>query len=346
MQLLRQRVRVTNRFVRSASSTRGTVHYQSESVPSSLTTTGKVGTIRDAQGSDGEFFGISPAPTEVEISDARRRNFTLDDNGFCRVDHAWDHIDYFDNNSILNVYYPECEELVRRHTGASRVLAFDHNLRARIKKASADNLKGAGANAVQEPLVTYGVHNDYTLESAPRRIEQMSQPLGVNDTLRARAAMHGRDATPPLDPLDLERLLRGRWQFINVWRNVACAPVLDKPLALCDAASTVPEDLVVFEIRYADRVGENFFSRANPRHAWYYYPSLTRDEAIMIKCWDSRGAAFAGKMEAARGYAPCPTALSTVPATFSLHTGFEDPATPPGAPERESIEVRLVAFYE
>ena len=39
-------------------------------------------------------------------------------------------------------------------------------------------------------------------------------------------------------------------------------------------------------------------------------------------------------------------AQRTVPATFSLHTGFDDPATPPGAPERESIEVRLVAFFE
>ena len=132
-----------------------------------------------------------------------------------------------------------------------------------------------------------------------------------------------------------------------------------QPLALCDAASTRADELITFEIRYADRVGENYFARASPRHAWYHFPRLTRDEAILIKCWDSRGAAFVGRMEAARGFPPPPVtsadgdgataqrlAQRTVPATFSLHTGFDDPATPPGAPERESIEVRLVAFFE
>ena len=36
------------------------------------------------------------------------------------------------------------------------------------------------------------MHNDYTLESAPRRVAQLAQPLGANDTLRAR-----EDAAPP-----------------------------------------------------------------------------------------------------------------------------------------------------
>ena len=44
---------------------------------------------------------------------------------------------------------------------------------------------------------------------------------------------------------------------LNVWRNVSSAPVQRSPLALCDAASTSVDDLIVFEIRYADRVGEN-----------------------------------------------------------------------------------------
>ena len=32
-------------------------------------------------------------------------------------------------------------------------------------------------------------------------------------------------------------------------------------------------------------------------------------------------------------------------ATFSMHTGFDDPSDGPDAPERESIEVRCVAFF-
>ena len=232
-------------------STRALLYYQSPSVVPSLRSTGRVGTNRDAEGSDNEFFGVDPSPTEVEVHNARRQRFTLDDNGFTLVEHAWRHIDYFDNAAILNTYYTECEDLVAKHTGASRVLAFDHNLRARQRKAQGQNLE-AGGNAIQEPLITYGVHNDYTLESAPRRIEQLAQPLKVNDTLRGRT-----NAPPPLRPDQLEHLLAGRWQFVNVWRNVSAdAPVERHPLALCDAASVAPEDLVTFEIRYADRVGE------------------------------------------------------------------------------------------
>ena len=66
--------------------------------------------------------------------------------------HAWEHIDYYDNASILNVYYAEVEALVQRQTGASRVIAFDHNLRAKQRKqagGTSSMLKGPGASAVQ-----------------------------------------------------------------------------------------------------------------------------------------------------------------------------------------------------
>ena len=78
------------------------MYYQSDRVPRSLKSTGRVGTCRDMLGSDGEFFGVDPIPTQVDISDARAQSFSLDKQGFCRVDHAIDHIDYFDNISILN----------------------------------------------------------------------------------------------------------------------------------------------------------------------------------------------------------------------------------------------------
>ena len=62
-------------------------------------------------------------------------------------------------------------------------------------------------------------------------------------------------------------------------------------------------------------------------------------EAVLIKCWDSRGRDFAAQHTLDAG-AP------TVPATFSLHSGFDDPATREDAPDRESIEVRTVAFFD
>ena len=59
---------------------------------------------------------------------------------------------------------------------------------------------------------------------------------------------------------------------------------------------------------------------------------------MLIKCWDSYGRDFAPHHATPRS--------ATVPATFALHSGFEDPATPSDAPDRESIEVRVVAFFE
>jgi len=266
--------------------------------------------------------------------------FSLDTNGFALVDHSYDHIDYYDNSSILNQYYAEVEALVQHTTGASRVLAFDHNLRSRALKQEGQRLKGSGGNAVQEPLISYGVHNDYTADSAARRIEQLARPLGTNDTLRARL-----DAPPPLVPDEVEGLLRGRWQFINVWRNVSDWPIESQPLAMCDAATVDSNDLIVFEIRYAERVGENYFACRKDAHRWYYFSAMSRDEAVLIKCWDSRGSDFLGFLETSRGW-PRPPVSAAVPATFSLHSGFDDPATPRDARGRESIEVRTVAFFE
>jgi len=109
---------------------------------------------------------------------------------------------------------------------------------------------------------------------------------------------------------------------------------------LCDAASVRPEHLVVFEIHYAERIGENYFAKHHDGHRWYFYPGMTRDEALLIKQWDS-----AGRLARTKGAQPDADAAVSAPCTFSFHSAFEDPATPPDAPERWSIEVRCVALY-
>lgn len=58
-----------------------------------------------------------------------------------------------------------------------------------------------------------------------------------------------------------------------------CARVAqDHPLGVCDGSTVSPEDYVTFEVRYADRSGENYFASHNPAHQWYYYPKMTKDE--------------------------------------------------------------------
>lgn len=326
----------------TAPGTRAALYYQGPGVPTSLVSTGKVGTIRDGTGSDGEFFGVDPIATQVDIHNGRGKEFSLDANGFKLVEHAWRHIDYYNNEAVLDEYYKECEALVCKETGAKFALAFDHNVRARSRKEA--GLELLGGNSVQEPLISYGVHNDYTVTSAPARIRQLALPPKNNDTLRRSCG-----DTPPIAPERLESLLQGRWLFINVWRNITTRPVQRFPLAMCDAASMSADEFVVFEIRYSDRVGENYFARHSPAHTWYFFPEATRDEAVLLKCWDSRGSTFErfmpGAGAAGAGQRAEGGSERTVPATFSLHSGFDDPATPASAPDRESIEVRIVAFF-
>ena len=127
----------------------------------------------------------------------------------------------------------------------------------------------------------------------------------------------------------------------NVWRNIAHEPVANHQLALCDGQTVNPEDLVVFEIHYRDRVGENYFAKHAAQHSWWYYPAMTRDEALLIKQWDSIG-------ELARsGGARADSSVGSdqAPCTFSFHTSFKDLTIPPESPDRQSIEVRCIVLY-
>ncbi|CAE7196806.1 unnamed protein product [Symbiodinium natans] len=306
----------------------GRLYFQSDQVPRSILSTGRVGTNRDLLGSDGEFFGTDPVALEVPIENGRDQLLNLDDNGFCLRRHEWAHIDYYDNEMVIDKYYAECEDIVRKTTGASKALAFDHNIRAKQRKQAGDRLRGG--SAVQEPLVSYGIHNDYTVTSAEQRIRQLAKPPSQNDTRR------NADGSSLLGAAEVDTLLQKRWLFVNVWRNIAETPVESFPLAACDAQSTALDDLIVFEIRYADRTGENYFARYSKQQRWFYFPRMEKDEVMLLKCWDSRGRDF--KPKGAEG--------GEVPATFSLHGSFEEVASLHDAKDRESIEVRLVAFFE
>ena len=188
---------------------------------------------------------------------------------------------------------------------------------------------------MQEPI--HLVHGDYTLTSAPQRLRDLTRAPGSNDTLRSVLA----EGETLIDPAEATRALEnGRFAIINVWRNIADTPVAVRPLALCDSRKVEPKDLVVFEIHYQDRIGENYFARHAPRHKWYHYPGMTRSEALLIKQWDSAGIlarSSGAASDASDADAPC---------TFSFHTAFEDPASTPDAPDRWSIEVRCMVMYD
>ncbi len=229
----------------------------------------------------------------VAIHDGRAvaEELSLDRQGFALVDHPTDFAEFYDAEAVRRAYYPEMERLVQAATGATRVLAFDHNVR--VAGAPAANDSG-----VREPVRV--VHNDYTERSGPQRL---------------------RDLLPADEAAALSRK---RFAVINVWRPFG-GPVRTAPLALADARSIAPADLVPLDLIYTDRQGEIYNATFNPAHRWYYFPELRPDEALLIKGYDSQ--------EDGR-------------TRFTLHTAFDDPTSPADAAPRRSIEVRTLAFFD
>jgi len=317
----------------------GAFNYLAASVEPSLHRNGKVLTRRDRDGGDAGTVGMELERHPMRVEDARRlegnEHCTLASHGFELLERPLlePGLDFLELAPVVEHYYDECAEIVRAATGATQVFAFDHNVRSLAGNEARQRI--AGGQEVQAPARV--VHGDYTLTSAPQRLRDLTQAPSRNDTYRTRLA---EDETL-LHSETVERTLRGgRFALINVWRNIAHEPVVSHPLALCDARSVDPRDLVVFEIHYHDRVGENYFAKHAQRHRWYLYPQLTRDEALLIKQWDSAGPLARSKGAAADASDP------DSPCSFSFHSAFSDPATPDDAPNRWSIEVRCVALYE
>ncbi|MGR8921841.1 MAG: CmcJ/NvfI family oxidoreductase [Gammaproteobacteria bacterium] len=317
--------------------TSGLFNFMDDSVAPSLYRNGRVLTRRDADGSDGGTEGVNLERREMQVHDGRAPGApcTLAANGFELLERPLEDpdLDFFDHDQVVRRYYPSCARLVEEATGA-RAYAFDHNVRSASGKQSKTRI--SGGQQVQGPA--HVVHGDYTLFSAPERLRQLARPPSGNDTLKPYLA----DGAALIDPTDAARALGpgGRFAIINVWRSIVPEPVETHPLALCDGQTVKPEDLVVFEIHYQDRIGENYFAKHAPRHTFYYFPEMTRDEALLIKQWDSAGPLARSDGREADSSDP------GAPCTFSFHTAFDDPATRPDAPDRWSTEVRCMVIYD
>jgi len=316
---------------------KGYFNYMTSKSFSSLYRNGKVLTKRDLNGSDAGSVGIDLKKYEQVVIDAREimseKLLNLDDNGFQLIESNLNnfHIDFFNNDQVIDKYYSYCSDEIKDFTGAKHVFAFDHNIRSASGKRTKKMIMGG--QQVQGPA--HIVHGDYTLTSAPDRLKQLTRPPGKNDTL---SKLLKSNSLLPEELVD-ETLSTGRFAIINLWRNIISDPVEVNPLALCDAETVSVEDLVVFEIHYSDRIGENYFAKYNDKHKWYYYPKMNKNEALLIKQWDSSGGlakSFGDSSDLQSHSDTC---------TFSFHSAFDDSNTRIEAPDRWSMEVRCIVVY-
>ena len=177
---------------------------------------------------------------------------SLEREGFIFVNHETRMKNFYDEAEVRRLYYRETEELVKKTSGAKRVVVFDHTLRSADPATREEKqISGPVRNA----------HNDYTEWSGPQRV---------------------RDLLPD----EAEELLKRRFAVVQTWRPIN-KPVQREPLAIADARSIGTREMVTTARIYPDRVGETAHMTFNPDHVWYYFPNMQRNEAMVFKTFDS-----------------------------------------------------------
>jgi len=230
---------------------------------------------------------------QVDMHDAWPyvNEINLDKEGFELHEFSPAFKDFDSEEKVKSIFYQQVVDYVKLHTGASRVIVFDHTIRKRLPADLSQQTE------VQRPAVQL-VHSDYTIDSGPQR---------VHDVV----------------PDEANHLLKRRVAFYNVWKPLHHR-VEELPLAMCDASTHDPDDMLRMELKYLDRTGEIFVMRYSPKHRWMYFPFMEANQALLLKTYDSE---TDGRCR------------------FMAHTAFEHPETSPNAKKRESIEVRTMAFF-
>ncbi len=194
---------------------------------------------------------------------------------------------------------------------AERARVYDLEVQALIKQHS-----GASEVVVFDHTIRIGD------EQAQKASNARPTVKGVHNDYTERSAP--RRLQEIVGDAEAGRRIKKRWAIIQVWRPIR-GKVLAEPLGICDGRTIPQTGFIRVERRYKERTGEVYHIAYNPAHQWFYFPAMERNEALVFKVFDSD----AGK-----------------PSRFTAHSAFDDPATPPGAPPRESIETRTFAFFE
>lgn len=200
--------------------------------------------------------GDDPHVMPVQDGWNRAGSFRLDREGFALREFKSSFDQWDDDGAIRSSFYAEVISFLTDQLGASRVVVFDHTIRAKRN----DKQQTAETNTTQRAPVML-VHCDYTPNSGPLRVRQLL-------------------------PDEADGLLSRRVAFFNFWKPLR-RRVEERPLAMCDVTSSRHEDFVTMALRYRERDGEIYVMRHSPEHVWWYFPHMTPEHVILLKTYDS-----------------------------------------------------------
>ena len=263
------------------------------------------------------YFGDAPAKPTFHAQDHGRDNWrpdvhgvvfhdarawstppSLGREGFALVPHRTAIRDFGDRDDVKARYGQELAELILQLTGAKRAVGFPFG-HMRFSRRSPRYMTGANSQPAHFP------HVDCTPKTAHGLVEKTL--FGV--------------AREDLQPGEI---LVG----YNIWRVVS-EPPQDMPLAVCDARTVSPEDLIEADGVYdmGDQpwmTSEAYLVRHSPRHRWAYFKNMRPDEALVFRTYGNE-----------------PQWIAGVP-----HCAFEGPTCPPEAAGRVSVEAHAYAVFD
>ncbi|KAF4773776.1 hypothetical protein HER10_EVM0004475 [Colletotrichum scovillei] len=254
-----------------------------------------------------------PRPVKIYNARGKESEFNLDKTGFqfehfptSYKDFPWSPID----EKLNKIYNAECEEFMRKLTGASDVRVISHIIRQRQWESTdpeEDKDKPDMAMTDGGLLSARFVHIDQSDLGAKRRL--------YDDLPPGEGAKHDG---------------KHRWAIVNLWRPMD--EVHREPLALCDARSVRDDELHdtmhCVPFRWPHKPTENHMWQVAPpetpdQHKWWFRGGMTRDDVILIKIFDSKKDGRARR---------------------TPHSAFPTPDDV--GPARRSIETRFFLFWE
>jgi hypothetical protein len=243
---------------------------------------------------------LDPRTVHIENARLRAEPPSLQKEGFALFPHKSTVTDGDDPEVIARIYQPETARLLLELTDADEVVLETPAVRRFTQRSpEIGGLTCSGRLYNTDPVRF--VHIDVSDSTAAALTKRW----------------HPKDHSCPVR----------RFAHYNVWR-VLTPPPQDMPLAICDARSVSPSDLVEADA-VMDIPGKRESSygalvvRYNPHHRWSYFPGMNREEVIIFKTHDSD---------------LCEP--SHVP-----HSAFNDPTCASTAVPRASIEMRGIAYW-
>ena len=233
-------------------------------------------------------------PHTVDIEDKRDCNVppSLEVEGFALYPHKSAVVNFRDLEEVSRVNVPELRELLLELSGADEVV-----------------MNPMGVLRFGERSPESGALNN----SRPARFVHVDVSDATAKLFSDRSAPAGREYY--------------RSANYNVWR-VFTPPPQDVPLAVCDARTVSPADVVladaIFDMKDAPEWSfEGVVIKFNAAQHWSFFSNMTPDEVLVFKTNDSD-----------------PAHPSQVP-----HSAFNDPGCPGGVQPRASIEMRGIAYW-